>query len=166
MNPLYTFIGGAIVGYLLALFKYVFDAEKSRFDFKAKILQDLWKEVLLARSIAANIDPEGVPPQDAPPSREKIEHELERFNKQEDKAKDVARGNQPFYPAAIHDLAMKLLLECRLFANFVADPKTHGLNDYWKQNKEMTNTVNELRDQLAEAIRVEINRPSINPFVK
>ncbi len=51
----WTFIGGIVAGYVLAYLKYVFDAEKSRFDFRTKILREVWEAVLYAKSCSVNL---------------------------------------------------------------------------------------------------------------
>ena len=160
-----TFIGGLLAGYILAFFKYVFDAEKSRFDFRIKILREVWEAVLLAKSLAANLDPELDFADPSEPREQRIERRLNEFREAHLPAKRIVRFNSPFYPAYIHDLAKKIVDESELLARHVANhsPNTLGEQQYWKRVKESTDTLNESTRQLDDAIRHEANRPSLNP---
>jgi hypothetical protein len=160
-----TFIGGLLAGYILAFFKYVFDAEKSRYDFRIKIQREVWEAVLLAKSLAANLDPELGFADPTEPRKERIDRRLKEFGEAHVPAKRVVRFNSPFYPVAIHDLANRIVNESELLARHVANfsPETLEDRQYWKRIREFTGTLNEMTNELDEAIRHEANRPSLNP---
>ncbi len=160
-----TFVGGLIAGYVLAFFKYVFDAEKSRFDFRIKILREVWEAVLLAKSLSTNLDPELGFAHPNESRKERIDRRLNEFREAHVPAKRLVRFNSPFYPVPIHDLANRIVTESELLARHVAEnsPQTLDKLQYWEIIERFTNTLNELTNQLCEAIRHEANRPSLNP---
>jgi hypothetical protein len=153
-----TFIGGLYAGYLTAYFKYVFDAEKSRFDFRMQILQRLWKATVYVRSLAANIDPASdfIDPNESPDARR--ERRLEEFFPAHLKAKKILRFNQPFYPEPLHDMASNILLEAWSLARFIADRQTRMLKSYRNIVDERTELINRLTNEFREAIRAEVHR--------
>lgn len=152
MQAVLTFLGGLAAGWILAYFKYVFDAEKARFDFRIKILREVWEGVLHTKSLAANLDPElgfGDPNE---PRQERIDRRLEKFRGVHVPAKRIVRFNSPFYPVPIHDLAMSIVNESESMARHVANhsPETLG-HQYWERVRESTNVLNELTKQLDDA---------------
>ena len=159
-----TFIGGLIAGYILAFFKYVFDAEKSRYDFRIKILREVWEAVLLAKSLATNLDPELGFADPSEPRKVRIDRRFQEFGEAHVPAKRVVRFNSPFYPVPIHDLANKIVNESELLARHVANTSPAILGEqYWKRMREFTDPLNAMTNQLCKAIRHEANRPSLNP---
>src|SRR5689334_12099679 len=145
-----TFVGGIIAGYVLAFFKYVFDAEKSRFDFRIKILREVWEGVLLAKSLATNIDPKMDFADPSEPREQRIERRLKEFGEAHVAAKRIVRFNSPFYPVYIHDLANQIVIESELLARHIANesPMTLGEQQYWKRVQESTDSLNALTKQL------------------
>jgi hypothetical protein len=160
-----TFLGGLIAGYVLAYFQYVFDAEKSRLAFRIKILREVWEAVLLAKSLATNLDPELGFADPSEPRKERIDRRLKEFGEAHVTGIRVVRFNSPFYPVPLHDLAKKIVDESGLLARHVANtsPETSG-EQYWRRMREFTNPLNAMTNQLCEAIRHEADRPSLNPM--
>ena len=161
-----TFLGGLLAGYVLAYFQYVFDAEKSRLAFRIKILREVWEGVLLAKSLATNLDPELGFADPNEPRKERIDRRLEEFEKAHVPAIRVVRFNSPFYPVPIHDLAKKIVDESGLLARYIANnsPESVGEERYWKRVNECSDPLHAMTNQLCEAIRHEANRPSLNPW--
>lgn len=154
----WTFIGGVFAGYVLAYVKYVFDAEKSRFEFKTKILSEVWRAVLLAKSCSVNLEPliDEVDPKESP--EERLERRMKEFLEAYKEARRVVRFNQPFYPAAIHDLADSILLEAKMNSKLVGgSPKP---SDFDRRRDEYKDTLDEMSGRLCDDIREEANRPS------
>lgn len=162
---LLTFVMGLIAGYLASYVKFVFDAEKSRFDFRTRILREIWEAVLFAKSLATNIDPEMGFADPTEPRKDRIDRRLEEFGKAHVEAKRIVRFNSPFYPVAIHDLANQIVLESELLARHIATTSPNTLQQkYWEIIKKFTNRLNPLTDQLCDAIRQEVDCPSSNPI--
>ena len=161
---LLTFLMGLIAGYLASYVKFVFDAEKSRFDFKTKILREVWEAVLFAKSLATNIDPILGFADPSEPRNERITRRLAEFGDAHVKAKRIVRFNSPFYPIPLHDLANKILLESELLGHHIGKASPTTLLNYWEIVEKSTETLNPLTDQLCDAIRQEVDRPSLNPF--
>jgi|SRR3989304_1494217 len=161
-----TFLGGLVAGYVLAYFQYVFDAEKSRLAFRIKILREVWEAVLLAKSLATNLDPELGFADPSEPRKERIDRRLKEFGEAHVPAIRVVRFNSPFYPVPIHDLAKKIVDESGLLARHVANnsPQTLGEEKYWERVRKFTDPLHAMTNQLCEAIRHEANRPSLNPI--
>jgi len=160
-----TFLGGLLAGYIVAYFQYVFDAEKSRLAFRIKILREVWEGVLLAKSLATNLDPELDFADPSEPRKERVDRRLKEFGEAHIAGIRVVRFNSPFYPVPIHDLAKKIVDESGLLARYVANnsPETSG-EQYWKRVNEYSNPLHAMTNQLCEAIRDEANRPSLNPW--
>lgn len=160
----WTFIGGLVAGYALAYFKYVFDAEKSRFEFRTKILREVWETVFFAKSCSVNLDPQmdEVDPNET--REQKIERRMKEFLEAHLKAKRIVRFNQPFFPSALHDLADSVLLESMMNSKLVGDPARRKLNNYGERVDEYKDKMDSLTDKLSDDIREEVNRPAFVPF--
>jgi len=159
-----TFAGGLLAGFILAYFKYLFDAEKSRFDFRTKILREVWETVLFAKSLSVNLDPKLGESAEGETREQWVSKRLEEYSEAYVKAKRIVRFNEPFYPKTIHDLANELLLEAHMNAKLVGSASPDRLNDYWQRIKDYKTKMDSLSDQLCEAIRKDANRPSLNLF--
>lgn len=148
---------GLILGYFTAYLKYAFDAEKSRFDFRVKILRELWEAVLETKSSATNLDPKG-----SFVGRDNLSERLEDFPRIHTAAKRIVRFNRPYYPERLHKSADLILAKCMQLYHHVADPGSREMKDYSNLIKEYSSKINQLSEKLCEAIRKDTDRPSID----
>lgn len=151
--------GGLVAGYFIAYFKYRFDVAKSRFDFKTKILREVWEAVLCAKTLAVNFDQDVLLASAEETRDQRLERQMKEFLEAHQEAKRIVRFNCPFYPVALHDLANKILIESVLHTRFVKRQSPDSLKDYWNNINSATSTLSNLSDELCGGIRREVNRP-------
>lgn len=158
-----TFLGGLAAGFCAAYLKHHFDKDKARFDFRTKILREVWEAVFLTKSLAANLTPEmdfNVDPSES--QQQRRDRLLPVFYKAHLEAKRILRFNKPFYPVALHDMADKVLLESFMQARFFQQTTPQEgaagyLRDYWERSEKNISAINELSDKLCDAIRRDVN---------
>ncbi len=152
-------LGGIAAGYFLAYFKYVFDAEMARFEFKRNILRDLWEATFYAASAAKNLAPSfGITDPNETVAK-RVERLLPDYSAKYNKARGIMQFNQPFYPKTLYDSADKLLIECFSLGRFVADPSRMALKDAEELIDNKITLLIELKDKFSEEIRVDMERP-------
>lgn len=158
-----TFFGGLVAGYVASLFNHEFDKSKARFDFKMKILREVWEAVFYCKSLSANLSPQldahGIPGETHEQRRERL---LPEFYKAHLEAKRIVRYNAPFYPESLHDLAGDVLLESWSEARFVEQCSPSNMTNYWDKSEERIKLINKLSDELCEAIRVETDATALS----
>ncbi len=158
-----TFVGGLFAGFLATYFKAMFDTEKTRFDFRMKVLRDLWGAVVYVRSLAANLDPIGDFIDSSEKPEDRIKRRLKEFFPAHLAAKRIVRFNEPFYPEELEAMASKVLLESISLARLVADESRRNRDNYYGKIGRRTKKLNALTDELRDAIRREVHR---SPFVR
>jgi hypothetical protein len=158
LQAILTFIGGLVAGYVASFFKLEFDKEKSRFDFKTKILREVWEAVVYCKSLAANLSPQldmnGIEGETWQQRRDRL---LPEFHKAHLEAKRIVRFNAPFYPKALHDLASKVLLESWSEARLFHHGSPENMADYREKSEEKINLINKLAEELCEASRSDVD---------
>jgi hypothetical protein len=164
VTSLLSFLGGLVVGYCAAYWKYLFDAKKVQFDFKMRILTEVWAAVLHAKSLSVNLDPE-LGYVDVDESRQqRVGRRLQEYCEAYSVAKRVVRTNEPFYPREIHDLSNAVLAEADANARLVGEASPATVASYWDRIAQGKDKMDELAKGLSDAIRKEMELPTWAPW--
>jgi len=150
-----TIILSALVASVTALFVDKIKLKnRLRLENEYQILMKIWEKVYKVKSKSNSLRPKhGIPAN----SDEKKQERLNYFAKSMDEFKQEMYLNKPFYPQEIHALLDNLRVETHMEAFSFNHTSPENSRKYWDDAARNTKKINELVDQICNAIRDHIH---------